>query len=89
MKSIQVGELKSNFSNILHLVQEEGETFIIEYGKNHKKVAMIIPYDPYIENQEERTFGLYKNKGSFRFSEDFTMSEEKLFELCDISSRSI
>lgn len=81
MQSIQVGQLKSDFSNILHLVQEEGETFIIEYGKNHKKVAMIVPYDPYVENKEERTFGLYKNRGSVHFCEDFIMSEEELLGL--------
>ncbi len=81
MQTIQVGELKNNFSNILHLVQEEGETFIIEYGKNNKKVAMIVPYDPYIENKEERKFGLYKNKGSVRFNDDFVMSEEELLGL--------
>lgn len=81
MQSIQVGQLKSDFSNILHLVQEEGETFIIEYGKSHKKVAMIVPYDPYIENKEERKFGLYKNKGSVRFCKDFSMSEEELLAL--------
>lgn len=81
MQTIQVGKLKSNFSKILHLVQEERETFIIEYGKNHKKVAMIVPYDPYIENLEERKFGLYKNKGNVRFSDDFTMSEKELLAL--------
>jgi antitoxin (DNA-binding transcriptional repressor) of toxin-antitoxin stability system len=81
MQTIQVGELKNNFSNILHLVQEEGKTFIITNGKNHKKVAMIVPYDPFIENQEERQFGLYKNKGSVRFSDDFAMSEEELLAL--------
>lgn len=81
MQSIQVGELKNNFSYILHLVQEEGKTFIITHGKNHKKVAMIVPYNPYIENLEERKFGLYKNKGSVRFSDDFSMREEDLLAL--------
>jgi len=81
MQTIEVGKLKSNFSNILHLVQKEGETFIIEYGKNHKKVAMIVPYDPYIENLEDRKFGLYKNKGSFRFSDDYSMCKEELLAL--------
>jgi len=63
------------------LVQEEGKTFIVTNGKNHKKVAMIVPYNPYIENNEERKFGLYKNKGSIRFSDDFSISEEELLGL--------
>lgn len=52
MRSIQVAELKSDFSNILHLLQGAGETFIIEYGKNHKKVAMIVPYDPILRTKK-------------------------------------
>lgn len=81
MQAIQVAQLKSDFSHILHLVQTQGETFVIEYGKSHKKVAMIVPYNPYIDQQEERTFGLYKTKGSVRFSDDFSMSDEELLAL--------
>lgn len=81
MQSIQVGQLKSDFSNILQLVQQEGETFIVEYGKNHKKVAMIIPYDPAFDKKEERVFGLYKNRGQVKFNNDFEMSSEELLGL--------
>ena len=81
MQAIQVAQLKSDFSNILQLVQQEGEIFVIEYGKSHKKVAMIIPYDPALEHHEERIFGLYKNRGSVRFKEGFEMSEEDLLGL--------
>jgi antitoxin (DNA-binding transcriptional repressor) of toxin-antitoxin stability system len=44
MQTIQVGQLKSEFSSVLEKVQNEGETFIIEFGKKHKKVAMLVPY---------------------------------------------
>lgn len=81
MQSIQVGQLKSDFSNILQLVQDEGETFIIEYGKSHKKVAMIIPYDAALDQNQERVFGLYKNRGSVTFKDDFEMSTEELLGL--------
>ena len=33
MQTLQVGQIKSDFSNILKQVQENGEKFIIEYGK--------------------------------------------------------
>ncbi|MDC9728179.1 MAG: hypothetical protein PSN04_02480 [Methyloprofundus sp.] len=77
MQSIQVGQLKRDFSAILKLVHDNDETFIIEYGKKHHKVAMIVPY---VEKQEKRTFGLYKHKGSFQFTEDSAMTEEALLE---------
>ena len=81
MQSIQVGQLKSDFSNILQMVQQEGETFIVEYGKSHKKVAMIIPYDPALDKKEDRVFGQYKNRGNVIFKDDFEMSEEELLGL--------
>ena len=42
MEYISVGDLKSDFSNLLNEIQDSGKKYIIEYGKKHKKVAMII-----------------------------------------------
>ncbi|MBF0274645.1 MAG: type II toxin-antitoxin system Phd/YefM family antitoxin, partial [Nitrospinae bacterium] len=63
MQLIQVAKLKRDFSNILNLVQNKGEKFVIEYGRSHKKVAMIIPYEE--EKNEKREFGICRGKGSF------------------------
>lgn len=81
MQSIQVAELKSHFSDILKTIKNDGEKFIIEYGKQHEKIAMLIPYDKNLEIEEERTFGLFKDKGSFTIKDDFVMSEEELLGL--------
>lgn len=81
MDSIGVGELKSDFSNILHKIQNSGKKYIIEYGKKHKKIAMIIPYDKRLEEQENRSFGLLQGKGSFVMHDDFSMSDEELLGL--------
>ena len=81
MKAIQVGQLKADFSKILQNIQKSGEKYIIEYGKKHKKVAMIIPYDKRLEESSERTFGLLEGKGSFAIKEDFSMSDEELLGL--------
>jgi antitoxin (DNA-binding transcriptional repressor) of toxin-antitoxin stability system len=43
MQSIQVADLKSHFSDILKTIKNDGERFIIEYGKQHEKIAMLIP----------------------------------------------
>jgi len=59
MQTIQVGQLKSEFSSVLEQVQQDGETFIIEFGKKHKKVAMIVPYK---EESKKRVFGQLKGK---------------------------
>ena len=77
MQVVQVGQLKKDFSAILKLVQDNDEIFVIEYGKKHRKVAMLVPY---VEKTEKRKFGLYKNKGSFQLTEDFEMTEEELLK---------
>jgi len=59
MQTIQVGQFKSDFSSILDKVQKDGETYIIEYGKKHKKVAMLVPYS---EEKKQRVFGLHEGK---------------------------
>jgi len=77
MQAIQVGQLKKDFSAILKSVQNNDEIFIIEYGKKHHKVAMLVPY---VEKKEKRKFGLYKNKGSFQLTESFEITEEELLK---------
>lgn len=67
MQTIQVGQFKSDFSSILDKVQKEGETYIIEYGKKHKKVAMLVPY---YEEKKQRVFGLHEGKGKIDDSFD-------------------
>ena len=81
MQSIQEGQLKSDSSNILQLVQQEVETFIVESCKNHKKAAINIAYDPALDQSQERVFGLCKNRGQVKFNDDFEMSREKLIGL--------
>ena len=78
MHTIQVGKLKAEFSSVLERVQKNDEKFVIEYGRKHRKVAMIIPYDKSYEDQEERRFGILKNKASFTMTDDFAMTDEEL-----------
>lgn len=81
MQLINVAEMKKNFSSILKAVQVSGEKFIIQYGRSNKKVAMIIPYDDNLEKKSERVFGIYKDKGSFKLADNFSMSDEQLLGL--------
>ena len=76
MQTIQVGKLKSEFSSVLERVQKDGETFIIEFGKKHKKVAMIVPYK---EEPKKRVFG--QLKGTLNIPDDFDDESEEINQM--------
>ena len=42
-KTLTIGELKTNFSEVLEHVRQ-GETVVISYGRKKEKVAALIPY---------------------------------------------
>ena len=81
MQSIQVAELKSHFSEILKSIKNNGEKYIVEYGKQHEKVALLIPYDARLDIEEERTFGIGKELGSFEITPGFAMTDEEFLGL--------
>ena len=76
MQTIQVGQLKSEFSSVLERVEKEGEIFIIEFGKKHKKVAMLVPYK---EKSKKRVFG--QLKGTLNIPDDFDEESEEINEM--------
>ena len=79
MKTLPVGELKAQFSEVLEKVKS-GESFGILYGKKKKPIAMIVPYKDSVE-KKERKIGLLEGKVNIQFSDDFRMSEEELLGL--------
>ena len=79
MKTLPVGELKAQFSEVLEKVKK-GERYGILYGKKKKPVAMIVPYNE-SENNHERKLGMLDGKCSIRFADDFKMTEEEFTEL--------
>lgn len=81
MEAIAVAQLKSDFSSILSKIEQTGEGFIVEYGRLHKKVAVLLPYSPEYEQQAERQFGILQGKGKVEFHDDFAMTEEMLLGL--------
>lgn len=76
MKTLPVGELKAQFSEILELVKQ-GESFGILYGKKKKLIAMIVPYVDK-KSKKERDIGYLEGKVKIIFSADFSISEEEL-----------
>ncbi len=79
MKTLPVGELKAQFSEVLEKVKS-GESFGILYGKKKKPIAMIVPYKDSMV-RKERKIGLLEGKVNIQFSDDFKMSEEELLGL--------
>jgi prevent-host-death family protein len=79
MKTLPVGELKAQFSEVLEKVRK-GEKFGIIYGKKKKPVAMIVPYLD-TEKKKDRQLGVLDGKCIIRFADDFKMTEEEFVGL--------
>ncbi len=62
MKALTVGEVKTNFSEILSLVKK-GEKVKILYGKSKKPVAMLVPLE---DKNTPREIGILNGKASFK-----------------------
>jgi len=43
MQSIQIGQFKSELSSILEQIQNDGEKFVIEYGRSRKRLLCWYP----------------------------------------------
>jgi len=79
MKTLPVGELKAQFSEVLEKVKQ-GEKFGILYGKKKKPIAMIVPFSE-VEEKQERKLGILEGKFQVKFANDFKMTEEELLDL--------
>lgn len=76
MHTIQIAKLKKDFSSIINEVEKKGEKYIIEYGKKHRKVAMIVPYSKSLEYSGSRCFGHLK--GKLNISKDFNDEDPEI-----------
>jgi len=74
MKVLTVGELKSNFSEVLKDILL-GEEFAISFGKRKEVVAYLIP--KHLRKNGKRTIGVLEKKASAIFKDDFKMTTEE------------
>lgn len=74
MKSLTVGEFKAQFSNVLKDVQA-GQSIAITYGKKRTTLAVLVPYDQYMDRNERR-LGVLQDKASYHIHDDFKMTDE-------------
>ncbi len=78
MKTMTVGEFKARFSEALDAVRE-GETIVVSYGRNHRKVAAMVPYSE-IKAAKRRPLGLLKSRARIRIGKDFGLSDDDFLE---------
>ena len=78
MKTLTVGKFKSDFSNVLKDI-ENGEEIIVEFGKGHKKLAILIPYKNY--KFQKRKIGILEGKATYKINDNFKMTTEELLTL--------
>lgn len=79
MKTIPVGEVKAQLSEILEKVKQ-GESFGILYGKKKRPIAMIVPYLD-SKKKKERKIGILDGKVKITFADNFKMTEEEFLGL--------
>ena len=76
MESLNVGELKATFSDVLAAVQR-GKKFAVAYGRKHKPVAMIVPY---VTPGKARQLGVLSGRGRYCWQNDGRMTDEELLQ---------
>ena len=77
MKTMTVGELKAQFSEVLGQMLKSGEPIAISYGKEKEKIAAIVPYSQ-IKPKTARTLGLMKGRARCVIHGDSALSDEEL-----------
>jgi antitoxin (DNA-binding transcriptional repressor) of toxin-antitoxin stability system len=78
MKTLTVGHLKSQFSQVLMRLKN-GEEYTVAYGKKKEKIAVMIPYKKYISMYKKR-IGVLEGKGKIVISGDFKLSDEEFLK---------
>lgn len=76
MKTMTVGEFKTHFSDVLEAVRR-GETVIVEFGRDRRKVAALVPYSN-LKQSPRRRLGVLKGEATATFAADFSVDDETL-----------
>jgi prevent-host-death family protein len=78
MRILQVGELKTRFSEVLERVKA-GEEIVISYGRKKENIAVIVPYGSF-KKENRIVTGLLSDK-QMEVPGDFELTEEELASL--------
>ena len=75
MKTITVGEFKTNLAQIIEKILK-GEEYVVSYGRKRKKIFKVVPYQE--ERPKKRKLGILEGKVTIKFHDDWEMSDEEL-----------
>ncbi|WP_373514208.1 type II toxin-antitoxin system Phd/YefM family antitoxin [Persicitalea sp.] len=78
MRTLTVGELKAQFSQVIKDVQA-GEEIAVAFGKKKEVVAYLVPKPA--RKPAPRKLGILQGKGKAIFADDFKMTEEEFLGL--------
>jgi prevent-host-death family protein len=78
MKTMQIGELKAQFSKIMESVIQ-GEEIIISRGRKKENIAVIVPFSEYKEKNRIK-LGSLKGKASYKITKEYKMTVEELLD---------
>jgi len=76
MQTVQVGEFKARFSEIIEAVRA-GETVVVSYGRRRENVAALIPFSQ-LPATGPRLLGVLAGQASATFAPDFEISDDDL-----------
>ena len=77
MKTMTVGELKAQFSEVLAQMVKNGEPIAISFGKKKERIAAIVPYS-HLKPQSSRRLGVMRGHASCVIRADFAKSDEEV-----------
>lgn len=78
-----VADFKSQFSDVLAKVRN-GEEVILEYGRRHEKIAVLVPYEKYrrlTSGNSKRQLGSLAKQVKVVFEKDFKLTDEEFLGL--------
>jgi prevent-host-death family protein len=75
MKTMTVGEFKARFSEALDAVRD-GETIVVSFGRNHRKVAAMVPYSE-LKAGKKRPLGLLKATARIRIAKESSLTDDE------------
>jgi antitoxin (DNA-binding transcriptional repressor) of toxin-antitoxin stability system len=80
MKTMNVGELKENFTKMLDIINQGEEITISSGNKKKKYIAVLVPFNKYT-GKHKRQLGILEKKASFSLKKDFKITDEELLSL--------
>jgi antitoxin (DNA-binding transcriptional repressor) of toxin-antitoxin stability system len=77
MKTISVGEFKTNLSQIIQRILK-GEEYVVSFGRKKKKIFKVTPIQD--EKPLKRKLGILQGKASVVFHDDWAISNDEFLK---------